>query len=71
MSKTVISQVPRIAKGYLLCLRRHSLFQFSCQGEQEVLARMEVEVQSARLLTWKVADYHLVISLFSWQLTSD
>jgi len=25
------------------------------QGEQEVLARMEVEVQSARLLTWKAA----------------
>ena len=25
------------------------------QGEQEVLARMEVEVQSARLLTWKVS----------------
>ena len=60
MSKTVISQVPH-CKGISSLPPKTFPFQFSCQGEQEVLARMEVEVQSARLLTWKVDDYLLAM----------
>ena len=48
------------------------------QGEQEVLARMEVEVQSARLLTWKVSSLpgffprrlvsYLEVWFFTWKV---
>ena len=61
MSKTVISEVQQIPMWHILpCMHRLCLILLKIsshffQAEQEVLARMEVDVQAARLLTWKVA----------------
>ena len=57
MSKTVISQVQKSQSQADQWIGPTSYYKphFDLQGEQEVLARMEVEVQAARLLTWKVS----------------
>ena len=60
MSKTVISEVQQMWQKHIT-LHASAVFETAqdfqpfFQAEQEVLARMEVDVQAARLLTWKVS----------------